>query len=206
MTRRTARARRGLSLLEVLVALAIFLMSITAIGHLVNIAGAQALDAAQRNEAARLCQSQLNRVLAGDVPLSSNGDTPFEENANYTWSVNAEQNSSVNGLWNVTVKVTRERSDGSKIEVAVNQMVLDPSVTGNTQDAVTVVTSNSTNSGTGSGSPSSTGSPGAGGTTGGAAGGAATKPATGGTAPKTTPSTGGTAPKTTTPAATGKKG
>jgi Tfp pilus assembly protein PilV len=209
MIYRAAPARRGLSLLEVIISLAIFLMSITAIGHLITMAGKQAVDASQRNEATRLAQAQLNRVIAGIVPLSSQGDTPFDDAPDYSWSVDAEQQGSVNGLWTVTVKVTRERSDG-KIQVALSQMVLDPSIVGSTQDSIQLNTSSATNNGTNTGSNSGSGTTGSGntgsGTSGATGSGAApapkaTTPAA--TAPKTTPAA--TTPKAATPAPTTTK-
>jgi len=126
-------ARPGLSLLEVLIALAVLLISLTGLGYLLTMAGNLAQQGQMRTEAAQLCQSKLAELAAGATPLSS-GEGAFEEAPQYQWSVSAEQGAA-QGLWNVTVRVSRERPGGSRIQVALNQMILDPSAIGSTQDA-----------------------------------------------------------------------
>jgi Tfp pilus assembly protein PilV len=131
--------RPGLSLLEVIIAMAIFLMSLVVIGKVVTLGGERSLDVEQQSEAAMLAQAKLHEVLIGAIPLASQADgAPFDEAPDYTWSLAAEQNSSVSNLWNVTVRVTRERKDGTKIEVVLSQMILDPSVRGSSQDTVSI--------------------------------------------------------------------
>src|SRR5581483_1170072 len=99
--------RRGLSLLEVLVALAIFLLSFVAIGRLVTLASDHALEIQQQSEATRVAQSKINEVLCGSLGLqSAEGDED-----EWHWSIDAEQNTSVNGLWTVTATVTRPGSE-----------------------------------------------------------------------------------------------
>jgi prepilin-type N-terminal cleavage/methylation domain-containing protein len=210
--RQPTRPRSGLSLLEVLVALSIFLLSLSALSHLVRFAGDRAVEIDQRSQAAQLCQSKMNEVLAGAIPLSGQSDT-FDEAPEYTWTVSADANG-VPNLYDVTVTVSRDRPDGTRIEVSLGQMVLDPAAIGSTQDATAISGSDTANNASGS-TPSSSGSttptsPTSGATAAGAAGTApktSTQPTTGGaggTAPKsggttTPPSTGTTAPKTTTP-------
>src|SRR5260370_19785112 len=61
--------RRAFSLLEVIVAMAIFLMSIVAIGQLITLAGEHALDIDQQGEAALLAQAKIAEVLSSCQPL-----------------------------------------------------------------------------------------------------------------------------------------
>lgn len=158
---RPVHNRRGLSLMEVLIALTIFLFSLVAIGRLVVMSGDRALDVQQQSLAAQLCQAKLAEVLAGAVPLSSQSDVPFDEDPDYRWSLDAQSDATPN-LWRVQVRVTRERPDGSKIECSLSQMVLDPSQRGSTLDtpatsnaAASSDTSNSSSSTSSSGSASS---------------------------------------------------
>jgi hypothetical protein len=141
------QARPALSLLEVIVALAIFLISLTAIGHLVSMGSERALDIEQQGEAAMLAQAKMAEVIWGVIPLSSVGDQSFDEAPDYKWSLTAEQNSNVSNLWNVSVTITRERSDGTKIESTLSQMVLDPSIRGSSQDTITISSSSSSGQG-----------------------------------------------------------
>ncbi len=141
-------ARRALSLLEVLVALTILLLSLGALYHLINLGGDLANRGQQRTRATQLAQTKLAEVSAGIVPLSS-GEGDFEEDGKYKWAVQADQGSTT-GLWNVTVTVTRVNPDKSRIEVSLSQMLLDPAQVGSTQD-VPGGTSTTNQSGTPSG-------------------------------------------------------
>jgi general secretion pathway protein I len=128
------KARRGMSLLEVIVALAIFLMSVIVLGRLVILAGERGREVQDLSVATQLCQSKLAEVAAGVVPLSPQSGTPFDEDPAWTWSLDCTTSDTPN-LWDVTVRVSRERSDGTRVECTLSQKVLDPSIRGSTFDA-----------------------------------------------------------------------
>ena len=65
MTHRLARP--GLSLLEVILALTIFLMALLAIGHLLNVASELALETHYYSEGTQRCQSKMNEVAGGAI-------------------------------------------------------------------------------------------------------------------------------------------
>jgi Tfp pilus assembly protein PilV len=150
--------RAGLSLLEVLAALAIFLMSFVAIGKLVAIASDHSLEVQMQSQATQLAQSKLHEVLAGALPMSSQSGE-VEEDPNWQWSIDAEQNGDVASLWNVKVRVWRQL-DNHEVASTLSQMVLDPSVRGSMFDQVVVTgstdTASSTSSSTNSSNSSST--------------------------------------------------
>jgi prepilin-type N-terminal cleavage/methylation domain-containing protein len=148
-------ARRGLSLLEVLVALAIFLFSLIVVGRLVVMGADTALDVQYQSQAAQLCQSKMAEVMAGVVPLNPQNEVPFDEDPEWTWTLDCEQNN-IAGLWNVTVKVSHLRGPGFKNECSLNQMMLDPSIRGSALDQLPS-TSSSSDTGTGSGGSSTQG-------------------------------------------------
>src|SRR5439155_26281298 len=83
--------RRGLTLLEVLVALGIFLMSFAVIGQLITVSADRALEVQQQGQATQLAQAKLAEVAAGVVPLSGQNDVPFDEDPNFLWSLDAVQ-------------------------------------------------------------------------------------------------------------------
>jgi prepilin-type N-terminal cleavage/methylation domain-containing protein len=189
--------RRGLSLLEVLVSLVIFLLGMIAIGRLLDIAGDQAFQIKLQSQATQLCQAKLAEVQAGVVPLSSQGNMPFDDAPDWNWSLDAQQDGST-GLWQVKVKVSRQDVTGPKVECELNQFMLDPSLRGNTLVAAPAPTSGQATAASGSGSGSSAGATGAGAANAGAkvvappAGGAGGKmggggPAGGGKAPAPAP-------------------
>jgi general secretion pathway protein I len=145
--RRMACSRPGLTLLEVLVALAIFLMSLAAISQLVTSAGKRALDARRKDETARLARSKYAEVYAGVVPLQSASDTPFDEDPDYTWSLTADS-ATMTGLWSISVTVKRKGDDGPGF--TLQEMMLDPTIRGSTQDTVTIAGATSSSSSSGS--------------------------------------------------------
>jgi len=147
--------RRGLSLLEVLVALAIFLFSLIALSQLIDIGGDNARDVRWLGQASTLAQSRMAEVMAGALPLTSQPDTSCEEDPDWNWSMNADAGAAP-GLFQVRVVVSRQKPDGSRFEAVLNQMVLDPTYRGNTDGSAT-----------GTDDTTTTGTSGATGTTGG---------------------------------------
>jgi hypothetical protein len=171
-------------LLEVMVALAIFLFALVGLGQLVTLGANQALEVEAKSQAVEMCRSKLNEVACGAVPLGSQSAVPFDEDPDWTWSLDAEQGA-VAGLWNVSVTVSRQRPDGSKTECSINQIILDPTVIGTVYDAELIAASNASSSASSSSSSSSS-------STGGTSGNN-----TGSTKSTATPTTSST--KTTTP-------
>jgi prepilin-type N-terminal cleavage/methylation domain-containing protein len=192
--------RRGLSLLEVLVALAIFLLALGGISQLMTNATDRAAEVERRAQASRRCHSKLNELLAGVTPLQAENDVPFDDDPSYTWSVEVNPGAAT-GLSIVTVRVSRPslNNNGQKFEVALSQMILDPSMFGSTQDASSIAGS------TGSGDPTTSGS--SSGSSGSGSSGAATGGTTAASTPATTTgSTGSMATKTTGTTSTGSTG
>jgi general secretion pathway protein I len=143
--------RAGLSLLEVLLSLAIFLMSLVALGQLISLGGDMARDVQWISRSMMLAESRMAELSAGSLPLTSQAETPCDEDPDFSWSVDAEAESTIPGLFRVTVIVSRPRTDGSKFETKLNQMVLDPTTRGNTNGTPTgtdSTTGTSTTSGT----------------------------------------------------------
>lgn len=148
--------RSGLSLLEVLVALTIFLVALIGIGRIITISGERSLDVHQQGEAAQLCQAKLAEVIAGVVPLSSQGETTIEEAPDWLWSLECDSEN-VPGVWNVRVRVYRTRVDGSRVECALSQLVLDPAQRGNLSATTSAASGATTGASTDSTSSSGTG-------------------------------------------------
>lgn len=176
-------SRKGMSLLEVLVATSIFLLALIGLTQLLNLSSDKALEVQFRSEATQLCQGKLSEITSGALPLQGGSDT-FPEAPEYQWTATVDSGSVAN-LFDVTVTVSRQRANGTTLEVSLSQSVLDPSVIGSTQDVSAVSGSDQTNA------PSGTGQSGTGGS------GAAT-PATPTPAPAVAPAA-TPAPKTTTP-------
>lgn len=121
--------RSGLSLLEVLVALAIFLFSLVALSQLIGVGGDIAIEMDWRSQSALRAESKLAEVLAGIEPLESQSGVSFDDDPNWSYSIEAVADDIPN-LYRVSVTVSRPRRDGSRVEVTLSQFVIDPAVVG----------------------------------------------------------------------------
>jgi type II secretion system protein I len=140
--------RVGLTLLEVVIALAIFLVAMVPIWRLVSMGSERALDIQQQAQASMLCQGKLDGVKCGADPLNGGGTVDI---GNVTWTYTIESSQTdVTNLNQVKVTVKYDRPDGKTVSATLTQLVLDPAVRGST-----VAGSSSSGSSSGSSSPSS---------------------------------------------------
>lgn len=146
--------RQGLSLLEVIVSLAIFLFSLVAISRLIDQGVDQAVELDLRAQASMIAQSKLAEVTSGAIGLTGQ-ESQLEEDSAWTWKLDAEADT-IPGLYRVKVTVTRE-DRGNKIEVALSQYVLDPTKRGGT-DASAIGTDDTSTTGSTT-TPTTGGSP-----------------------------------------------
>ena len=116
----------GVSLLEVLIALAIFLLCFAAIGQLVDVAGDNALNARYQNTGTRLAVSKMHEVEIGAIPVSSGGSGDFSADGDdgWQWTVNSSATDVAN-VYAVTVTVSKDFR-GRPFEITVSQTVFDP--------------------------------------------------------------------------------
>jgi general secretion pathway protein I len=153
-TPRSPRTRRaGLSLIEVLVSLAIFLISLVALGQLVQIGTDRAIDVQERSQASTYCRSALAQVTAGIVPITGQGMTAFDDDPNWSWSVDSEADGTPN-LYHVTITVSRQRPDGTQTQFTLNQWMLDPASRGSAASTPPPTADDTSSSGTNTGSSS----------------------------------------------------
>jgi type II secretion system protein I len=157
MLRPYAPFSRGLTLLEVIVAMSILLFSSLAIYHLVSIGTDRALDVQFHAKASMLCQSKLAELMFGGEPLSSSAAQSFKEEPEWQYEIDASDGD-VTGLKKVRVTVKLEREGRTFVAVSLSRMILDPTMRGSTFDKLTGSTSGST-------TPSSTTPSGSGGST-----------------------------------------
>lgn len=126
---RSAARRPGMSLLEVLVALAIFIMSLAALGQLVQLGLDQAVAADQQAVAARLALSKLGEVECGMIAVPDGDAAEFTEqetradgSANWKYEVACQQ-TNVPNLYDVTVTVS---TVNDTFTYSLSQLVFDP--------------------------------------------------------------------------------
>jgi type II secretion system protein I len=136
----TRRARRaGLSLLEVVVALAILAFSVGALSQLISMSSERAVDVQREALGSLLCQRQLAEVLIGpNVPASSGyAGFPDDEPALQNWQWKTDVSQATNGstlYYQVQVSVKYDNGDVHSTEIQLGQLILDPTQRGSNQD------------------------------------------------------------------------
>lgn len=128
-----AARRRGITLLEVIVSMAIFLFSIVFISQLASLGSDRALDVELHSKASLLCQGKLAELMIGAEPLSSASAAPFPDESDWQYEIDASDTDTA-GIKRVKVTVKRESADGNVVEVSLSRMILDPALRGTTFD------------------------------------------------------------------------
>ena len=128
----TARTRPGMTLMEVILAMAIMLLSLVAIARLVDVGLDRSLDAQFQTRATLLAESKLAEVEAGAVSVQGGGGA-FEDNPDWSWAVESFPYGPPD-LYQVTVRVTRT-APGRQFEVSLTQLIIDPAALGSAAQA-----------------------------------------------------------------------
>lgn len=130
---RSQGLRSGMSLLEVLLSLAIFLMAIVAIGQLVDLGTDSALDSQAQATGTRLAQSVLAEAEAGAISVQTSSSGTFDYEPDWQWQTDASP-AGITGLYTVTVTVSREYRNRT-FTVELTQMIFDPQFMGGAKEA-----------------------------------------------------------------------
>ncbi len=102
---RGPRRRRGLTLFELLLALAIFLGSVAALAHLINTGSQAAVQGQLQTRAILRCESKMAEVLAGVESMQSARDVPFSDDRNWKWNLDIREGP-LPGLLELTLTVS----------------------------------------------------------------------------------------------------
>ena len=127
-------------------------MAWVGIARLIGMASDQALDARVQSEALQVAQSKLDEVISGVTPLESQSDSALDPSEapggqqNWSWALDVS-NTEFTNLMAVQIRVTCKRGDGTTTQVALTQLVLDPSSRGSTLNPPTASSSSSGSSG-----------------------------------------------------------
>jgi general secretion pathway protein I len=119
---------RGLSLFEVIVALAIFMGSIAAIGQLVSNGVRGAVQAKLQSQATLRAETKMAEVVSGVVPLHSATSGVFPDDPSWSWNV-AVVAGSHEGLYFVEVTAAHASTAAAgKQSYSLRRLVRDPQV------------------------------------------------------------------------------
>jgi len=137
MIRQKTYTRPGLTLLEVVLAMFIFMISIIAIWQLVTMGSDRAFDIRQETRTSNRCQAKLAEVIVGAIPLMSSGSyTPYEDDDKLQWKLEITESDAGVGLYNVKVTV---KFDAGAVGARVSEsqlcaIVMDPTMRGTSLD------------------------------------------------------------------------
>jgi prepilin-type N-terminal cleavage/methylation domain-containing protein len=140
--------KRGFSLLEVILAIAIFGTSLAIIGELVRLGSMSAAAARDLSDGQRICSNLINEIAAGVMPPTAVSQTSCPEDATWLYSVTADA-TDVDGLLAVSVTVEQDPQFSSRPHsVTLVRWVVDPAaLVPETTEEGTTASSGSTPSG-----------------------------------------------------------
>jgi prepilin-type N-terminal cleavage/methylation domain-containing protein len=126
--RRCPAGRHGFSLLEVILAMAILVGSLAVLSQLVDLGSGSAVEARMRTDAILRCESKMQELVAGVLPIESVSSVPFEDDPNWQWSVEVASDLT-EGLLAVIVTVDQAGTTSpTPISFQLYRLIRDPEV------------------------------------------------------------------------------
>ena len=120
--------RRGITLFEVVLALAIFVGAFAAISQILRTGSRSAIRAQLTSEAVLRCERRMNEVLAGVLPLQTAQRVPFEDNSAWLWSVNVMDAGTPNLLQVETLVERIGTGSDSSASFRMIRLIRDPQI------------------------------------------------------------------------------
>ena len=174
--RRTHLRRPGLTLLEVILAIAIFGGALVAIGELIRIGSVSAAAARDLTEAQRYCNNVMAEVSAGILPPESTSGAEVEGAEGWLYSVEAMPLDGQEGLLSVAVTVEQDPALYHKpLSFTLVRWMTDPAATEAAATEAEANKASSTTTTSSTGGASTSGSSTSGGTSGATTGGQSAK-------------------------------
>jgi general secretion pathway protein I len=150
-TRQTERAcskrstRRAFSLLEIILAIAIFTMALAAVGELMRLGLRNAQKARDTTRAQLLCESILAEVTSGAIEPTPVGDQASETDPDWCYSIQVNS-TDVTGLLSVSVTVNRVNYSNPLEGVTLVRWMPDPQYAAEMEAAAAAASETTTSS------------------------------------------------------------
>lgn len=120
------RRQRGLTLFELLLALAIFLTALAALSQLIASGTRAAAQSRLQTEAIFRCESKLGELVAGAIPIESSSKASFDDDKSWSWTLDVED-TDLSGLQFVEVRVSHTgKSALGNTSFSLRHYVRDP--------------------------------------------------------------------------------
>lgn len=128
MKRRSSHNRRGITLIEVMLALGIFLISGTAIMVILTNGVNASVQSRLKTQAVLRSESILSEILATSDLMQSSADVPFEDDPNWVWSLDVNPGPQTDLL--ELILTVRHDSDSSlgRVSTSLKRYVRDPQI------------------------------------------------------------------------------
>ena len=121
-------SRRGLTLFEVMLALAIFAISLAAIGQMMSSGVRGAVQARLQSQAVLRCQSRLAEVTGGVLPFQNVNKMAFADDPAWLWSLTVTPATQTN-LYTLELTVEHPSQDVSgEVSFTLRRMARDPQI------------------------------------------------------------------------------
>ena len=122
------RCRRGISLFEVVLSMAIFLTAFLALSQLSSTGMTAAVQSRLQTKAVLRCESKLAELTAAVEPLEDVTDQPFQDDPKWTWSLLTGPGPHVDLLLLIVSVRYDGGSEMSGAGFAMTQLIRDPIV------------------------------------------------------------------------------
>ena len=122
--------RKGLSLLEVILAIAILGVSMAVLYQMLGVGYRSAIETRARTDANILLDTKMAEVAAGVIPLENAGGVEIAENPDWEYSVDVAEADQI-GLLSVTVTV-QQTQVARPLAISVVRFMADPDYDPNT--------------------------------------------------------------------------
>ena len=122
--------RKGLSLLEVILAIAILGVSMAVLYQMLGVGYRSAIETRARTDANILLDTKMAEVAAGVIPLENAGGVEIAENPDWEYSVDVAEADQI-GLLSVTVTV-QQTEVARPLAISVVRFMADPDYDPNT--------------------------------------------------------------------------
>lgn len=120
--------RGGLTLLEVILALGLFVLACAAFGHILWNGTRASVTARLQAQGLLRCETKLAEMLAGAEPLQSRSSVPFSDDGNWVWSSQLEATAAAD-LLKLSVTASHQSSTPlGRVSVTLVRLVRDPAI------------------------------------------------------------------------------
>jgi Tfp pilus assembly protein PilV len=122
---------RGVILLEVVIAMSLFVIAAAVIGSAMNSASQSAADIHLRSQAGNLALAKLAELTCGAAPIADVAETPFDSDPDWSCQVVTQQIDQAQDLTKVAITVRNVASP--KYSETITQWVVNPFAGGKNQ-------------------------------------------------------------------------